>query len=166
MHPTAPISIRLAEAADAPALATLLHGAFAEQRGQIAPESAALSETSHSIAQRFADHTIAVAEQAGRLVGCVFYRPDGDELYLGRLATAPEYRGQGIAAGLVAHVEAHARARGAGAVTLGVRITLTRNRRFFEARGYRAVGIETHPGFAEPTSIRYVKTIRAEKLAE
>jgi hypothetical protein len=57
-------------------------------------------------------------------------------------------------------VEAHARGAGAMRTALGVRVSLTANQRFFEARGYREVGREAHPGFTEPTSIRYEKNIR------
>ena len=154
-------SIRVAQRDEGAAIATLLHAAFAEQRGRIEPESAALSETTASIAARFADHGVAVAEQKGRIIGCVFFRRQGDEIYLGRLATLPECRGQGIAGALLDHVEAEAARSGAKRVALGVRIALTDNRRFFEKRGYRETGRETHAGFTAPTSIRYEKMIRS-----
>lgn len=155
-----PFTIRPAKREESAALAALLHAAFAEQRGRIQPESAALAETAESIAARFADHGIAAAEQAGRLVGCVFFRRHGDEIYLGRLATLPECRGLGIAGALLAHVEAQAIRSGVKRIALGVRIALTENQRFFEARGYREVGRETHTGFTAPTSIRYEKKMR------
>jgi len=153
--------IRLGRPEESSEIAAVLHAAFAEQRGRIQPESAALSESSGSIAARFLDHGIAVADQAGRLVGCVFYQHQGDEIYLGRLATLPECRGQGIASALLDHVEAHARGSGAARIALGVRVALTDNQRFFESRGYREVGRNAHAGFTEPTSIRYEKSIRA-----
>ena len=160
MVPTLGITIRPANPDEGAALAELLHAAFAEQRGRISPESAALSETPESIGTRFAEHSIAVAEQAGRLVGCIFFQRRDDVIYFGRLATLPECRGQGVAGALVDHVEAHARHSGAARVTLGVRIALVENQRYFEARGYREVGRETHAGFTAPTSIRYEKDIR------
>jgi GNAT superfamily N-acetyltransferase len=153
--------IRLGRPDESGEIAALLHAAFAEQRGRIQPESAALAENAESIAARFADHGIAVADQAGRLVGCVFYQRQGEEIYLGRLASLPECRGQGIGSALLDHVEAHACLSGAARIALGVRVALTNNRRFFEARGYREIGRKAHAGFTEPTSIRYEKSIRA-----
>jgi ribosomal protein S18 acetylase RimI-like enzyme len=115
--------IRLGRPEESNEIAAVLHAAFAEQRGRIQPESAALSESSESIATRFLDHGIAVADQMGRLVGCVFYQHQGDEIYLGRLATLPECRGQGIASALLDHVEAHAHGSGAARIACGLHRT-------------------------------------------
>ena len=123
------------------------------------PESGALAETAETVAAAFADHWVAVAERGGRLVGAVLYQRRGEEIYLGRLSVAPDCRGEGIATALLDHVERHARRIGAVAVTLGVRLALPANQRFFAARGYRETGRDTHAGFAEPTSIRLAKPL-------
>jgi len=140
-------------------VARLVQAAFAEYRGRLRPESGALAETAETIAAAFGDHWIAVAERDGVLIGTVLYTRRGDDLYLGRLSTLPEFRGQGIAAALIAHVEEHARRLGAHAVTLGVRIALPENLRFFQALGYGEVGRDTHAGFESPTSIRLAKRL-------
>lgn len=155
------VTIRLARPEESAAIVALIHAAFAEYRGRLEPESGALSETSETIAAAFGDHWVAVAERDGTLVGAVLYTRRGGDLYLGRLSTLPEHRGQGIAAGLIAHAEWHARDLGAAAVTLGVRIALPENFRFFEALGYREVGRDTHVGFDRPTSIRLAKRLDA-----
>lgn len=123
------------------------------------PESGALAETAATVAAAFADHWVAVAERDGRLVGAVLYQKRGEAIYLGRLSVAPDCRGQGIATALLDQLERHARRLGAAAVTLGVRIALPENQRFFAARGYRETGRDTHAGFAEPTSIRLAKPL-------
>ena len=126
------------------------------------PESGALAETAESVAAAFRDHWVAVAEREGRLAGAVLYKRHGEaEIYLGRLSVLPEFRGQGIAAALVHHVETHARVLGAAAVTLGVRIALPANLRFFQGQGYHEVGRDTHAGFEQPTSIRLEKRLDA-----
>jgi ribosomal protein S18 acetylase RimI-like enzyme len=140
-------------------VARVVQSAFGEYRGRLRPESGALAETAETIAAAFRDHWVAVAERDGALVGAVLYTRRGEDIYLGRLSTSPECRGQGIASALVAHVEAHARSLGALAVTLGVRIALPENLRFFEALGYREVGRDTHASFDSPTSIRLAKRL-------
>lgn len=142
-------------------MADLIGAAFAEYRGRIEPESAALRETAAAIAERFADHRIVVAVSGGALVGCVIAKRQGEDVYLGRLSVLPAWRRRGIAGRLLADIEDYARAAGARAVTLGVRIALPGNRRFFEAHGYREVGRDTHEGFDRPTSIRLAKPTAA-----
>jgi len=48
-------------------------------------------------------------------------------------------------------VEALAARAGRDRVRLGVRLVLPRNRAFFEALGYREVGLGSHPGMTVPT---------------
>lgn len=149
--------IRPAEPGESAAIADLIHAAFAEYRGRLRPESGSLGETAESVAARFGDHRIIVAEIAGRLAGCVLVTRRGDDLYLGRLSVLPADRGRGIAGRLVAAVEDYAGSIGARTVTLNVRIALPANLRFFQAHGFREIGRDTHAGFDAPTSIRLAK---------
>ncbi len=141
------------------AIAELIRAAFGEYRGKLEPESGALSETAETIAAAFANHVVIVAEADDRLVGCVFATRHGDDLYLGRLAVHPQFRRHEIACRLLGAAERHARATGAAALTLGVRIALPANFRYFAARGFREVGREAHPGFDHPTSINMAKRL-------
>ena len=100
-----------------------------------------------------------VAEIGGRLVGCVLATRQGESFYLGRFAVHPDFRRHGIAGGLLEAVERHARVTGATALTLGVRIALAENFRYFAARGFRETGREAHPGFDHPTSINMAKRL-------
>jgi len=102
---------------------------------------------------------VIVAETRGRLVGCVLATRRGENLYIGRLAVHPAFRRHGIAGRLVAEAERHARGTGAIALTLGVRIALPENFRYFAACGFREVGREAHPGFDHPTSISMSKRL-------
>ena len=77
----------------------------------------------------------------------------------GRFAVHPGFRRHGIAGRLLAEAERHARATGAITLTLGVRIALPQNFRYFTARGFREVGREAHPGFDHPTSINLAKRL-------
>ena len=140
-------------------MADLIRTAFEEYRGPLQPESGALSETAETIAAAFADHAIFVAETGGRLVGCVLATRQGESLYLGRFAVHPEFRRHGIARRLLAEAERHARSAAARTLTLGVRVALTDNHRYFAAHGFREIGREAHSGFDYRTSIQMAKPL-------
>jgi ribosomal protein S18 acetylase RimI-like enzyme len=133
--------------------------AFEEYRGKLRPESGALGETAETITAAFVDHAVIVAETGGRLIGCVLATRQGERFYLGRLAVHPDFRRYGIAGRLLDEAERHARATGATALTLGVRIALPDNFRYFARRGFREIGREAHPGFDHPTSINMAKPL-------
>jgi predicted N-acetyltransferase YhbS len=154
------IVIRPARAEDAGIIVSLLHRAFAQYDDILVPRSGAMEETAATVAARLRDESCLVALAGATPVGCVFYKPLGEAIYLGRLAVLPERRGRGLARRLIAEVETVAAAAGAAAVTLGVRIALPGNVAFFTALGYREIGREAHPGFSEPTSINMEKRIR------
>jgi ribosomal protein S18 acetylase RimI-like enzyme len=149
----------MAAPAECAAIAELIRAAFEEYRGKLQPESGALGETAASISVAFEDHRVIVAEAGGSLVGCVLAAHQGESLYLGRLAVRPECRGHGIASRLLAEAERYARATGVAALTLGVRIALPENFRYFTRQGFHETGREAHPGFDHPTSINMAKPL-------
>lgn len=148
---------------DAAIIAATIREAFAEYRDTLVPPSGALSETAESIAAELAaDYEAAIAslETAVKTVaGCVLFRPNGSDLYLGRLSVLPAYRGAGIARDLVAHVEAEAARRGWPGVVLGVRVALPANQRFFARLGYAEIARHAHPGFDHETWIEMRKAL-------
>lgn len=152
--------IREATAADAPALARVIRGAFEEYRGRLDPPSGAHAETAAMLeALLDREYAFAAAAPDGTLLGCVFFDAKRDELYLHRLAVLPHARGQGIGAALVAAVERAACAAGRAWVTLGVRMALPENRRYYERLGYCVVAEGTHKGYASPTFWRMSKRV-------
>src|SRR5262249_54874154 len=153
------IGIRLGRREESAAIAELIRAAFEEYRGRLEPESGALGETAETPAAAFVAHAVIVAEIDGRLVGCVLATRQGENLSLGRFAAHPDFRRHGIASRLLAEAERHARATGAAALTLGIRIALPDNFRYFAARGFREIGREAHQGFDYPTSINMAKQL-------
>jgi predicted N-acetyltransferase YhbS len=152
--------LRTATAEDSAALAATIAAAFAQYRGRLVPESGAFRETPAAIAMELAHGADAIiAEQNGKVVGCVMLKPMEGDLYFGRLSVVPAARGGGIARRLIEAVEGEARRRGAGGVRLGVRIVLTDNQRLFASLGYQEISREAHPGFDQPTSINMRKTL-------
>lgn len=133
----APFSIRDASAADAPTLSLTSWTAFEEYRGLLTPPSAAFDETPEIVRRELeSEYGAALAEVCDEIAGCVLFRPEGADLYFGRLSVIPKYRGVGQAGALVCSVEAEAVARGCPGVVLGVRIALPDNQRLFQHLGY------------------------------
>ncbi|WP_439613585.1 GNAT family N-acetyltransferase [Reyranella sp.] len=152
--------LRIATAADAPAIATAIAESFAQYRGKLVPESGAFRETAEGIAGELARGAGAiVAERDGEMLGCVLVDEMEGDLYFGRLSVRPLARGQGLARRLIEAVEGEARRRGLAGVRLGVRIVLTENQRLFASLGYRETSREAHPGFDRPTSINMRKPL-------
>ncbi|MCW5747333.1 MAG: GNAT family N-acetyltransferase [Alphaproteobacteria bacterium] len=158
------IVVRRAAVSDAPHMAALIHAAFGEFRGRLQPESGALSESADAIAAQLAapaGGAVALRPgDAGDAVGCVLFRPQDDDLYLGRLSVPPALRGRGIAGALIRFVEDEARRRGCAGVVLGVRIVLRDNKRLFEHHGFVEIARTAHDGFDAPTSITLRKSLQ------
>ena len=144
-------AIRPLAASDAPAAAALIRAAFAEQGAETEPPSSALKETAEAVLRKLAEGGGFAAESAGEMIALVLFAPDGDALYVGRLAVVSAWRGRGLSARLLALAEAEARRLGYGKTRLRVRLALPANRRLFERNGYRQVAVLAHPGFDHPT---------------
>jgi ribosomal protein S18 acetylase RimI-like enzyme len=102
--------------------------AFTQYRGAFQPPSGALALDARRVRDLMELGGILACESEGRIVACVFHREHPDRVYLVRLAVLPAFRGRGLAARLVAEVEALAPAAGRDRVRLGVRLALPRNR--------------------------------------
>lgn len=155
------VSIRPARLADAGDIAGVICRAFECYEGRLQPPAGALRETPESVAAKLAKEAALVAVTMEGIAACVFYRPSDrpGEIYLGRLAVRPDRQGLGLASRLMAALEDTARAAGATALMLNVRIALPANRALFERLGFQAIGEGRHPGFADPTFTILRKTI-------
>ena len=123
------------------------------------PPSGALTRDAAEVRRLMDLGGILVCECDGEIAACVFHRTHADHVYLGRLAVLPACRGRGLGLRLVAAVEALAAAVGRDRVRLGVRLSLPRNREFFERLGYRQVGLDSHTGSTVPTFAWFEKRI-------
>ena len=141
---------RAIETSDAAGVAALIRAAFGAIPA-LDPPPSALRETEASIlAHRAAGGGGAAVMQAELAAAVLWSEKDGG-LYLGRLATAPHCRGQGLATGLVHAAETEARRRGLPRLHLGVRLALPGNRRLFARLGFVETTLHAHPGRTEPT---------------
>jgi len=145
------ITVREITSADVPVLLDVVHAAFEEYRGRLDPPSGAHSETTESLRRELAGAYALAALAEGEIVGCIFYKPYKQYLYLYRLAVLPSHRRRGLGLALIAAVEQRARQLGLHRVRLNVRVALTENRAYYERLGYRLVDYAVHKGYMRPT---------------
>ena len=148
------------EAAEIAAVVALIRDAFAEYDGRIDPPPSAVKETAESITELLGRELGLVAEAGGAAVGCLFLqrRADGG-FYIGRVAVAREHRRGGVGRALMAAAEAEAHRLGGRRLTLGVRLALDGNRRFFQSLGFAEGALHAHPGYDRPTWVEMTKPI-------
>jgi len=120
----------------------LVHAAFAG----LEPPSGVLNETVADIAARQRGGIVIVAQSGNDFIGSIFCAPQGDALYLTRLAVVPAWRKRGVARAMLAAAENEARRIGAKRLTLRVRVTLPGNRAYFERSGFAVNGQGQDPG--------------------
>lgn len=155
-RPSLPLPlIRDARDDDADQLIALIGGVFAEYPGCILDVDGEIPEL-RAIATAFRDQggRFWVAEDAGRVVACVGYKPKGSGLELCKLYVAREGRRRGLGSALCGLVEKEARARSAACVELWSDTRFLDAHRLYEGRGY-VRGPEIRPLHDRSNSLEY-----------
>ncbi|MER8372217.1 GNAT family N-acetyltransferase [Mesorhizobium sp. M1406] len=137
----------------------LIMRAFASMDGVIDPPSSAHLLTADSLRDKARRETGFVALNGDRIVGCIFALERLAELYVGKLAIAPDCQGQGIGRRLMQAVEDLARSHGKVAIELQTRIELTGNHAAFARLGFYETERTAHEGYDRPTSITMRKVL-------
>ncbi len=140
-------------------LLTLIMSSFAYMDGVIDPPSSAHRLTPASLVQKARDETAFVAEEDGKLAGCVFLKPEHGCLYVGKLAISPAFQNRGLGRRLLSVAEDIARQHGLPALRLETRIELTGNHATFEKWGFVRTAENAHAGYARTTSIEMQKPL-------
>ncbi len=151
----APVTVRFrisTQNEDWAALRALLTASFAYMEGRIDPPSS-LAHWSEATIAREAALGFVILGESPRLIACAFARPDGDALYLGKIAVDAAHRGQGFLHQIIGLAATEAHRAGLTALTLQTRIELTENHAAFAAAGFVKIAETAHPGFDRPTSI-------------
>lgn len=146
--------VRPVEGSDAAAIVELVHRCFAEYAefapgGWTPPEEAAASERM-AVALRRPQTGGRVADADGEHAGHVLWIPSADSerlavaehdvAYLWQLFVAPDWRGTGVAAGLLGAAREAAGAGGYSEMRLLTPRDHTRARRFYEREGWTRLG--------------------------
>jgi len=147
-----PVSlVRLAEFAEAAAIAAILQAAFAEYGPLYTPLAlAATTPGQRQIEQRWDEGPVWVAEVDGRLAGTVAAVDKGDGLYVRSMAVLPEARGLRLGERLLQAVDDYAQLRGLDRLYLSTTPFLHRAIRLYERWGFRRTDASPHELFGTP----------------
>jgi len=121
-----------------------MRAAFAEYAGVLAQPSGALSETLQDVQLAMTSGGAALAFIGATPVGSARFLPDGEGIYVGRVAVLPTYRRRGVASALMRFLEDHARRGGKKHVRIGVRESLPSNIALYQTLGYETAKVEPH----------------------
>lgn len=142
---------------DLPLVLTLIRDSFAYMDGVIDPPSSVHRVTMDSL--RADTETSEVWALGSPPVACMILTRRPDTLYLGKLATAPDLRGQGLARRLIDHAADRARDLGLGTLSLQTRVELVANHAAFAALGFVESGRTRHEGYDRDTSVRFIRGV-------
>ncbi len=132
------VTLRLAPANDAPAIAFLLAEAFDEYRQLYTPEGfAATAITAAEVAARISNGPIWVAVRETVIVGTISVVRKQNSLYVRGMAVHPKARGRRIGERLLSEIEHYAAEKGIRRLFLSTAPFLDRAIRLYEKQGYR-----------------------------
>jgi GNAT superfamily N-acetyltransferase len=145
MDSTADIEIRPASDKDEDATAILkcLAAAFEPYKKHYSPTAFAdTTLTNETVHVRLQQMHVLLATVAGNIVGTVaaVWQPDIREGHLRGMAVLPEWHGRGVAAKLLAAIEAWLVSHGCKRITLDTTLPLATAMRFYEKHGYHRSG--------------------------
>ncbi len=153
--------VRAAGSYDWGAVLALIRESFAFMEGRIDPPSSMLRLTEAEVARQAEAGEVWVIEDGAGPVACVFLTVKPGCLYVGKLAVAAAWRGQGLARALVDQAARRAVALGLAALELQVRVELVENQAAFAAMGFVKVGETAHQGYDRATSYTYRRGVAA-----
>jgi predicted N-acetyltransferase YhbS len=142
LSPQQPVHIRIAQSADAPAIAQLINTAFVVER--VAFDRDRID--TQGVREFMQKGTFLLAEDTTGLSGCVYVEIHGERSYLGLLSVAPARQGTGLGRRLVAAAEECA--GNAACHTMDLRIVSPRAENllpFYQHFGYTQTGTAAFP---------------------
>lgn len=144
---------------DIPTILSVIKEAFAEYKDQLDPPSSAERKTIEIVKAELASANALVAEVEGRVVGCVFFQPQGEGIYIDRLSVLPAYRNRGLARAMLKEIEYKANSAGYKMLLLSVRLALKKQQAYYRRYGFEFQEYDTHAGYTEPTSMKMRKEL-------
>jgi N-acetylglutamate synthase-like GNAT family acetyltransferase len=141
-QPATSYRIRVAEAADAEAITSVINNAFRGAENFFIDEDRVTLE---NVLAFLISGKFLLAEGNGIVTGCVYVEKRGDRAYLGLLAVDPGLQRSGL--GSVLMNEAEEYCRRLGCRYMDIRIVNLRSElpAFYDKRGYRQIGTSPFP---------------------
>jgi GNAT superfamily N-acetyltransferase len=93
-----------------------------------------------SLRQKMGETEFYVAKHAEKVVGCVYVKSQERAVHFGLLTVADSYRGKGLAAAMMAGIEAHSKSIGAERVELDYMSEAPWLKHYYEKYGYAENG--------------------------
>ncbi len=87
-------------------------------------------------------NSIIVAEEQGKIIGCVFFTFDNWDSSIYRLGVSPEYQKMGIGKKLLKEAEKRLKKLGAKISCINVEIKNQKATKFYEKQGYKKIAKE------------------------
>jgi GNAT superfamily N-acetyltransferase len=140
-------------------LRTCLVDAFRGMQGRIDPPSSLHRMAEADFARLASGGCLVLAQADDRLVGCAFGTPEGDALYLSKLAVLPPWQGQGLLRRMLEVMKTFATNQHLNRFILQTRIELTENHATFRALGFHVIEETRHPGYDRTTGLRFAKSL-------
>ena len=132
---------RTAAESDAESLVGVINRAFGMELKFFSTERIDLAET----LEHMQKGTFLVAEEGGKLAGCVYVDLRGEKCYFGLLAVDPDQQGRGIGGKLIADAEEFGRAAGHSIMEIRVLNHRTELPPLYEKLGYAVAYNEEIP---------------------
>ncbi len=135
-------SFRLATTADAEHITKLINAAF-----KIAEDFFIDGNriTTEEVIKNLQKGEFLLAEEDGRLTGCVYLEPQQGRTYLGLLSVDPELQRAGLGTKLLGAAEQHCAERGSESIYMKVVNLRTELPAYYRNRGYVEIGTSTFP---------------------
>ena len=151
MNSTPEIRIRLADAADAEAIAELLFESFAEFEARYTPEGfAATAITNEQVAARICEGPVWIAMLDAAIAGTASVVSKDESLYVRGMAVHPNARGRRVGELLLTHIEHFAIDHEIGRLFLSTTPFLDHAIKLYEKFGFHRVSTGPNDLFGTP----------------
>jgi predicted N-acetyltransferase YhbS len=140
------MNTRVATEADVGSIAHLINAAFRVERFFIDRDRT----DPDKISALLKTGVFLVAEDAERMIACVYVEPRGERAYFGLLAVEPSHQKKGVGRNMVAAVENYARAAGCRFMDMRIVDLRAELPPFYRRLGYVETGTEPFKADVEP----------------
>jgi GNAT superfamily N-acetyltransferase len=140
----ADILIRLATAAEAPAVVSLVDQAYRHYIARIGRPPAPMLDDYVDLVSR---GVVWIADAAGAIAGVLVLLPRPDHLLLDNIAVSPDRQKTGLGHKLLAFAEAEAARRGYAEIRLYTHLKMVENQRLYASIGYEETERKLDAGF-------------------